>query len=528
MRIKKSQWATWQITWQAFLQRPVIIMFFLGFSAGLPLLLIFSSLSLWLREAGLARETVTYFSWAALGYSFKFVWAPLVDQLPIPGLTHWLGKRRAWLVLAQITVMIAIISMAAIDPSREGLILMALAAVLLGFASATQDIAIDAYRIESAPANLQALMSSTYIMGYRLAMFVSGAGALYLADFFGSDIGQYQYGAWQKTYWLMSAMMLVGLVTTLMIDEPEQTRQPVDKPIADSGRFFLLFSVVVTMFVTVLYWTADPNFKAILFQVMAMTEHSPFGQFFWEVLRFSVAVLLAWFVGKGMTRLHLVPTYLVEQTYIVPVRAFFERYGMGLAWLLLALIGLYRISDIVLGVISNVFYQDLGFSKSEIASVVKTFGVAMAIIGSVIGGIFAVRYGVMRILLLGAILSAVTNLLFVALSLIGKDLYWFTVIVAADNLAAGLANAAFIAFLSQLTNIRFTAMQYAIFSSLMTLLPKLLGGYSGGMVDGLGYNYFFGLTSVLGIPVIILIIVAGNKLKQQLTTKPAVNTAGFE
>ena len=133
MRIKKSQWATWQITWQAFLQRPVIIMFFLGFSAGLPLLLIFSSLSLWLREAGLARETVTYFSWAALGYSFKFVWAPLVDQLPIPGLTHWLGKRRAWLVLAQITVMIAIISMAAIDPSREGLILMALAGVFFRF-----------------------------------------------------------------------------------------------------------------------------------------------------------------------------------------------------------------------------------------------------------------------------------------------------------------------------------------------------------------------------------------------------------
>ena len=191
--------AAWADSLRLFCHRRVVTMLFLGFSAGIPLLLIFSSLGLWLREAGIDRALVTFFSWAGLGYSFKFVWAPLIDQLPLPWLTRALGRRRAWMLIAQLSIAGAILIMSSIDP-RAGdasLTLMALAAVLLGFSSATQDIVIDAYRIESADPELQAMMSATYIVGYRLAMMVAGAGTLYLAEGFGSSDEMYRYEAWQ-------------------------------------------------------------------------------------------------------------------------------------------------------------------------------------------------------------------------------------------------------------------------------------------------------------------------------------------
>ncbi|MEM7564451.1 MAG: MFS transporter, partial [Pseudomonadota bacterium] len=173
-----------------------------------------------------------------------------------------------------------------------------------------------------------------------------------------------------------------------------------------------------------------------------------------------------------------------------------------------------RIPDIVLGVISNVFYQDLGFSKSEIASVVKTYGLLMTIVGGFLGGMMAMRFGVVRVLMLGAVLAAVTNLLFMLLASIGNDMFWLYLVISADNLSAGIASAAFVAFLSSLTNVSFTAMQYAIFSSLMTLIPKVLGGYSGTMVDAMGYSTFFMITAILGLPVIGLIIVVIRRLEQ--------------
>ena len=214
---------TWQQGLSTLLHPRVATMLFLGFSAGVPILLIFSSLSLWLREAGVERAAVTFFSWAALGYSFKFIWAPLIDQLPVPLLTKLLGRRRAWLLVSQLLVMVSIAIMASVDPASasDALTMMAVGAVMLGFSSATQDIVIDAYRIESAPMNLQAMMSSTYIAGYRIGMVIAGAGALYLADYFGSTKATYNYAAWQATYLIMAATMLVGVVTTFVISEPQ-------------------------------------------------------------------------------------------------------------------------------------------------------------------------------------------------------------------------------------------------------------------------------------------------------------------
>ncbi len=490
-------------------------MLFLGFSAGIPLLLIFSSLSLWLREAGVDRALVTFFSWAALGYSFKFVWAPLVDQLPLPLLTRLMGRRRAWMLSAQIAIALSILAMSAIDPqaSESGLTLMALAAVALGFSSATQDIVIDAYRIESAEPEMQALMSATYIVGYRLAMMVAGAGSLYLAEKFGSTSESYRYEAWQSTYSIMAAAMLVGIITTLSIREPE--RAEAKSYLQTSGdylRFLLLFACAVSAFIALYVWSSAPVAQA----KTALTEflgNAAFAGSLIELLRLAAALAAAWMFAVALVRLGLARFEMVERTYLLPVRDFFNRYGWSFAWLLLALIGLYRISDIVLGVISNVFYKDLGFSKTEIADVVVIYGIIMTIVGGLLGGLLAARIGVLRILLLGAVLAAATNLLFMLLAGIGYDLFWLYVVISADNLSAGIASAAFVAFLSSLTNVSFTAMQYAIFSSLMTLIPKSLGGYSGSMVNALGYPGFFLLTALLGIPVILLIWLARKKLE---------------
>jgi len=495
---------SWGQALRALWDRRVLSLLALGFSAGLPLLLIFSSLSLWLVEAGVERRAVTFFSWAALGYSFKFIWAPLVDRLPLPLLTAWLGRRRAWLLLAQCGVVAAIVGMAATDPAAGGaqLIAMALFAVLLGFMSATQDIVIDAYRIESAPPELQGLLSSAYIAGYRLGMIVAGAGVLFLAAHWGSERGGYRHEAWQQAYGVMALAMGVGLLTTLLVREPA-VPAPENRPWSAHARLLLVFLCAVAAFVGV-FWAWGSLWPG--------NALGPLPRLALETLRMGLSLAAAFATGALLVRLRLASRQQARETWVMPVQEFFRRYGARTAGLLLALVGLYRISDIVLGVISNVFYQDMGFSKIEIASAVKTYGVIVSIAGGFLGGLLATRIGVMRALLWGALLSAATNLGFVVLAWAGHDLVLMYAVVSADNLAAGFASAAFVAFLSSLTNVSFTAVQYAIFSSLMTLLPKTLGGYSGGMVDSLGYPGFFLLTAALGLPVLLLVGWASRRL----------------
>ena len=513
----RSETESWSATLKMFCHRRVVTMLFLGFSAGLPYLLIFGSLGLWLREAGYDKSVVTFFALAGLGYSFKFIWAPLVDQLPLPWLTRHLGRRRAWMLSAQIAIACAILAMASIDPQAGGasLTMMALAAVVLGFSSATQDIVIDAYRIESAEIDLQAMMSASYIAGYRIGWLVAGAGSLYLADWFGTSMGSYNYQSWQWTYCLMAVAMLVGVGTTLVIKEPENPNYTnYLESNQDYLRFVLLFAFAVGGLIATYNLSSElaAVSKAWLTDLVANRYLSAFVV---ESVRLSLALLAAWLMSFLLVKAGLVRYSMVENTYLQPIRDFFRRYGWSLAWILLALIGLYRISDIVLGVIANLFYQDMGFSKTEIASVAKTFGLLMTIAGGFIGGLLALRFGVMRILLLGAVLSAATNLLFMLLASIGHNIVWLYVVISADNLSAGIASAAFVAFLSSLTSISFTAMQYAVFSSLMTLIPKVLGGYSGSMVDTIGYSNFFLFTAILGVPVLLLILIAARRFEIQ-------------
>lgn len=496
---------------KALLNPKVINMLFLGFSAGLPILLIFSSLSLWLREAGVERSAVTYFSWAALGYSFKFVWAPLVDSLPLPVLDKLLGRRRSWLLLSQLSIVAAISLMALSDP-QESLKYMAIFAVLLGFSSATQDIVIDAYRVEAAPVDMQGLLSSTYIAGYRIGMIVAGAGGLFMAQYLGSTKEAYSFSAWSNTYLMMAAFMGVGIITCLLISEPDKQVARREYQSLDYARFLLLFLMIVAVFICTYMFSSgwSSELKKSLYELV---QNKAISGVLVETLRLGLALAGSVAASYLFIRVGIAKKDMVVQTYVTPVKDFFKRYGIQVAWLLLALVGLYRISDIVMGVIANVFYQDMGFTKADIAGASKTYGLLMTIAGGFLGGILSVRFGVMKILWLGAILSAVTNLLFMLFSQDGNPQIWMLYgVISADNLAGGLASAAFVAFLASLVNVSFTAVQYAIFTSLMTLLPKMLGGYSGSMVDSIGYDWFFLLTALMSVPVLWLIYQAQKKL----------------
>ncbi len=402
-------------------------MLFLGFSAGLPLLLILGTLSFWLREAGIDRSTIGYLTWVGLIYAFKWMWAPLVDRLPIPVLSKLFGRRRSWLLFAQLLIILGLVGMASIDP-RVQLTPIVWCALLVAFGSATQDIALDAFRIESADSDHQAALAATYQTGYRLALIWSGAGVLWLAARAEAGATSYDASAWQFAYLCMALSISVGIITTLFSKEPVRIE-------------------------------------------LAKARNAK-----------------AW----------------LRQTLIEPFADFIQRYGWH-AVLILSLIAIYRISDVVMGIMANPFYVDMGYTKDEVAAVSKVFGVVMTLVGAFLGGVLTLRFGVMRILFLGAILSAVSNLLFAWLATQGHDLHGLVWVISADNLSSGIATAAFIAFLSSLTNIQYSATQYALFSSMMLLLPKWLAGFSGVFVDSFGYQNFFIATAIIGAPVLILI-----------------------
>ena len=427
---------TWAQTLKVYLEPASLRMLSLGFSAGLPLLLVFGTLSFWLREAGIDRTTIGFLSWVGLAYGFKWVWSPLVDRMPIPWLTRTLGRRRSWLLASQAVIMLALVSMAMTDP-QQSLAPVVWCAIAVAFGSATQDIALDAFRIESADTEHQAALAATYQTGYRLAMIWSGAGALWIAaraeipSAVAGVAAPYQHGPWQIAYLVMAVSMLPGVLTVLFSQEPFQR---------------------------------------------AIAPSKNMGE---------------WLRGA-----------LVE-----PFADFIGRYRWQAA-LILGLIATYRISDVVMGIMANPFYVDMGFSKDEVAAVTKVYGVAMTLVGAFVGGVLSLRMGVMRVLMLGAILSAASNLLFAWLSTRGHDVTALVWVVSADNLAGGIASSAFIAYLSSLTNVQYSATQYALFSSMMLLLPKFVAGFSGKYVDAFGYADFFTSTALLGVPVLILVALA--------------------
>tara|TARA_B100001094_G_scaffold328291_1_gene388357 strand:- start:1646 stop:3052 length:1407 start_codon:yes stop_codon:yes gene_type:complete len=429
-----------------YLHKRVLILFFLGFSSGLPYLLIFSTLSFWLRKAGIERATIGFLSWITIIYGFKWIWAPLVDRIKLPLLTRYFGRRRSWLLVAQLLLILATFNMSQSDPI-DHLSYLVLCAIVIAFASATQDIVIDAFRIESAPESMQAALAATYIMGYRLAMIVSGAGSLLIASTYQTE-GVYQLEAWQNTYFVMSLLMIIGLITTFFATEPEVDLSKDKQATQDRlERLSLYFPQPIARFLT---WA--------------------------------------------------------HESFIAPFQDFFIRFGTS-AFIILSLIACYRIADIVMGVMANVFYVDMGFLEHEIATISKFYGVIMTITGALIGGVVLAKFGTLRTLLLGAVLVAATNLLFIVQYYAGHNTLLLTVVISIDNLSAGLATSAFVAYLSSLTNAGYSATQYALLSSLVVLLPKFIAGFSGLFVEHFGYPIFFFGTAILGIPVAGLILV---------------------
>ena len=413
-------------------------MAFLGFSAGLPFLLVFSTLTAWLRDEGVSKSAIGFFAWVGITYSIKVFWAPVVDRLPIPQVTTRLGQRRGWMLTAQLGIASGLLAMSLVGSSD--LVLLSLCALLVAFSSATQDIAIDAYRIEAVIDEYQGAMSASYILGYRIALLVAGAGALYLAEYFD----------WQAAYVAMAMLVGVGVVTVLLVAEPEK-----DKSRTDTS-----------------------------------TEQRVVGLLIRQQANFSrLQRIEAWFIGA----------------VAAPFLEFFERNGR-FALVILLFIAVFRLSDIAMGIMANPFYLDMGYSKTEIANIAKIFGFFMTITGSAICGVLVVKWGIFKPLLIGAIAVAITNLFFAGLSTMEPNVEYLAVVISADNISGGFAATAFVAYLSSLTNRAYTATQYALFSSLMTLPGKFISGFSGLIVDGYGYFEFFIFAAAIGLPAILLVL----------------------
>ena len=430
---------SWLAALAIYCRAPVITMLFLGFSAGLPFLLVFSTLSAWLRSDGVEVAAIGFFAWIGMLYSIKFFWAPVVDRLALPLLTRAFGQRRSWMLLAQGMIAAGLVGLAGLSPVGN-LGWVALFALLVAFGSATQDIAIDAYRIESADDDVQAAMASTYIIGYRGGLLAAGAGALYIAA----------SASWNAAYLSMAALMSIGVLTVLLRPEPKRA----------------------SLSIQLIH---EPRVRAFI----RASRGKP------KILR----RLGAWSIGA----------------LVCPFTDFFSRYGVKALWILV-FIAVFRISDLAMASMANPLYIDLGFTLAEIANVTNIFGIAMSITGGILGGLFVARYGIGPLLIFGAGLVMVTNLLFAVLAMVGNQLPMLVVTIIGDNLANGLASAVFIAFLSSLTSRAYTATQYALFSSLMTLPGKFLSGFGGLVVTAQGYPSFFVIATLLGLPAIILAI----------------------
>ena len=470
-----------------FTEKP-IKMVMLGFSSGLPILLVFSTLSVWLTKAGVERSTVTLFSWAGFAYAFKFLWSPLVDKVSIPFFSS-MGHRRSWLILTQCLIIFSLILTSINDP-QNNIYITAVCITLVAFFSATQDIIIDAYRIEAVNQKLQGSLSSTYIAGYRIGMLVGGAGSLWLASFWGADV--YEHNVWRKVYLTMSLLMFIGIIANLASHEPRRKR-------IYSNKKKLHIKFLVNIFISV-----------IIFVFIYSNLVNPFNDknllsFFYTILKLIISFLCSSLYIIFLIKLNFQDRSMIKDCYLNPIKNFIDRYGK-LALLILLLISLYRMADVVMGVMANIFYLEKGYSISEIATYSKFFGVFATILGGLLGGYFAMRFGTMITLFIGALIASLSNLLFAWLATTDANIKYLISVITADNISSGFAGAAFVIYLSGLTSIRFTATQYALFSSLMLFLPKLIAGYSGAWVDVMGYQTYFITTALIGVPVLLLII----------------------
>lgn len=394
----------------------VLAVLALGFSSGLPLALTFGTLSVWMAEVGVSKTTIGLFASVGTPYALKFLWAPLIDRMALPILTKTFGRRRGWMLLTQALLILSIVALGQTDPGRDPE-LVALCALIVAFCSASQDIVIDAYRVEILETRLLPAGSTAVQFGYRIAMLVSGAGALYLASVL----------PWHVVYQIMAALVLIGVVVTLAGSEPA---------------------------------TPDEEKRAFEFSV--------------------------WF----------------ERAAIQPFVEFMKRPG----WLgVLAFVAFFKLGDAFAGVMTNPFLIDLGFSKIDIANVVKIFGFGATMIGLIVGGLLMNAVGLRRALWITGILQLLTNLVFALQATMGADLGFLALTIALENLAGGMGSAVFVAYISSLTNVAFTATQYALLSSLAVVGRTWLSTPTGYVADTTGWVGFFVVSALVALPGLIML-----------------------
>jgi len=470
-----------------YFERRSLVMVALGFSASLPYFLVFDTLSAWFRASGLSLEVIGFFSLVTLIFTFKFLWAPFIDRAPVPVLTAWLGHRRSWMLVCQGVIMLGLWLMSTSDPTRS-LGIIAVFAFLVGFSSATQDIAIDAWRIEAADVSRQGAMSAAYQWGYRVGMIVAGAVPLLLAQAYG----------WNFSYALMALLMLVGVLAVLAA--PREERHAI-RPIQIDGiqpapareavewivRLAMLAAGALVLgsglaanagiLARVLGGAGATGARDAVLSAWASDARA------WVHL----GAILAGFVGIVLAATPLPgartrPGIYLSSALADPLRDFFARYRSA-AGLILALICLYRIPDFVMNIM-NPFYLDLGYSLVEIAEIRKVFGVWMTMFGVFVGGLAVARYGLMRAMVIGAFAGPLSNLLFIWLALQDHNLFALFAAIGLDNVAGGFAGTCLIAYMSSLTSVGFTATQYALFSSLYAIPGRLIASQSGRIVEG--------------------------------------------
>jgi PAT family beta-lactamase induction signal transducer AmpG len=467
-------------------ERPALVMIVLGFSAGLPYFLIFDTLSAWFRAAGLSLEVIGFFSLVTLVSTFKFLWAPFVDRTQVPLLSAWLGHRRSWMLVCQAAIILGLWLVAGSDPTRS-LGTVAVFAVLVGFSSATQDIAIDAWRIEVVETSKQGAMAAAYQWGYRVATIIAGAVPLLLAQSYG----------WNLSYAVMAALMGAGVLAVLAA--PRESRHAI-RPIHAEG-------ITPSPLREALEWgirLAILGAGALILGSGLAANAGVLGSVLGALGATGVrdTVVAAW-ASDARVWVHLTaviigglvivmatlplpgartrPGVYLSSALADPLRDFFTRYRSA-AGLILALICLYRIPDFVLNIM-NPFYLDLGYSLVEIAEIRKIFGVGMTMLGVFVGGLAVARYGVMRAMVIGAFAGPLSNLLFIWLAFQEHSRWSLFVAIGLDNVAGGIAGTCLIAYMSSLTSAGFTATQYALFSSLYAIPGRLIASQSGRIVE---------------------------------------------
>ena len=470
-------------------ERQVFVMLLLGFASGLPNLLIFDTLSAWLRDADVSLEVIAFFGLATLTYALKFVWAPLLDRTNIPVLTRWLGHRRSWMLATQGMLILGLWLISGSNP-QSALGMVALFAVIVGFFGATQDIAIDAWRIEVSDDSRQGAMAAAYQLGWRVAQIVAGAVPLILAQVYN----------WNLSYAVMAALMGFGVLGVLLAPrERQHIVRPIpvgdlpSRPAFEVAEWIVRLGLIVVAALIIgtgltdkadaLLWAfggaLGEGAQAAVTGGLADNEASGvLVQFAYVIGGFAVLTAACWPIPGFRTR----PGAYLAGSFGAPLKDFLVRFGK-LALPILALICLYRLADFVLNIM-NPFYLDLGFSKIEVAEVRKVFGVVATSIGVFVGGWMVARLGLIRTMVIGAFMSPVSNLVFAWLATQGHDLTALFIAIGVDNVATGIAGTALIAYMSSLTSIGFTATQYALFSSLYALPGKIIATQSGKIIEG--------------------------------------------